>query len=78
MNNLVLLAVYDRVTHTYGNFFVAVNKEDGIRRWRSAFAQSPYKSDMDLFFLGEISPETGNIHDADPVFVEAYPQESEK
>lgn len=55
-------SMFDRITQSYSEPFVAVKKEVAIRRFNYIMSQSPMVSaDMQLFQIGEFNTDTGSI-----------------
>lgn len=60
--NVGIYSFYDKVTHTYGEPFIAVNVESAIRRFNYLMSQSPMVADdMQLYCLGNLNTDTGVI-----------------
>lgn len=56
-----IYSIFDRVTSTYGDPFIAVNDDDCKRKVAYSFKDNPYKIDLVLYCLGDLSLETGII-----------------
>lgn len=59
---LGIYAFFDRVSHSYGEPFVAVNKDVAVRRFQYVMSNSPMVAqDMQLYSLGEFDTDSGVI-----------------
>lgn len=59
---LTIYSMFDRVSRSHGEPFVAVNDDIAKRRFNFIMSQSPMVAqDMQLFKLGEYDTETGAI-----------------
>lgn len=56
-----LYSLFDRITHTHGNFFFSPNNEDAKRRCFHANKDNPFSADLELHRLANINLESGNV-----------------
>lgn len=56
-----MYSIFDRVTGTYGEPFLAVNDEDCKRKTAYSMRNNPYKDDLCLYAVGIFDVATGDI-----------------
>lgn len=74
----MLYSCYDKVAGTYAAPYVADREEVARRSFIDALRKHPFRSDMQLYCLGQFDQNTGVIVVPDkPVFIMDYPVEVE-
>lgn len=72
-DNLLIFSVYDRVAGSFSEPFVSPKKELAIRKFNYVMQSAPMvASDCDLYHIGYLDCDTGEITPVKPEFVLRY------
>lgn len=66
---LKMFSVYDRVSGSYSDIKLFTKKELAVRWFNNFKNESPFASDLDLYYLGEYNLDTGDIEPVKADFV---------